>query len=166
MAPSSRKRKLAAAAELDSSIILESFWPFQLGVVANRVSQSIAKIIEQKFDLHIPEWRMLVALANHAPCSANDVADRTSMDRARVSRAQQRLVDLKLITVEDDPVDKRRVVLRLTNQGRQITEAIVPDALRTADWLIEALAAEDRRRLERILLKLLDRTEQLDIGEF
>ena len=166
MAPSSRKRKASAAADLDSSIILEAFWPFQLGVVANRVSQSIAKIIERKFDLHIPEWRMLVALANHAPCSANDVADQTSMDRARVSRAQQRLVDLKLITVTEDPADKRRVVLRLTEKGRQITNAIVPDALRTADWLIEALDANDRRRLEQILLKLLERTEELDIGEF
>ncbi|MGH7075748.1 MAG: MarR family winged helix-turn-helix transcriptional regulator, partial [Stellaceae bacterium] len=107
MASPNRKRKPSAEADLDSSIILESFWPFQLGVVANRVSQAIAKIIDQKFDLHVPEWRMRVALANPAPCSANEVGNRTSMDRARVSRAQQRLVDLKLITAEEDPVDKR-----------------------------------------------------------
>ncbi|MGH7074341.1 MAG: MarR family winged helix-turn-helix transcriptional regulator, partial [Stellaceae bacterium] len=98
-----------------------------------------------------------------APCSANEVGNRTSMDRARVSRAQQRLVDLKLITAEEDPVDKRRVVLRLTDEGGRITEALVPDALRTAQWLAEALEPAERRQLERILGKFLKRTEELDI---
>lgn len=163
MAAPNRKSKPAADSDLDSSVILESFWPFQLGVVANRVSQAIAKIIDQKFNLHVPEWRMLVALANHAPCSANEVGSRTSMDRARVSRAQQRLVDLKLITAEEDPLDKRRVVLRLTEEGVRITEAIVPDALRTAQWLADALEPSERRQLERILAKFLKRTEELDI---
>lgn len=161
-----RKRKPSVDRDLDSSLVLESFWPFQLGVVANRVSQSIANIIDEKFDLHIPEWRMLVSLANHAPCSANEVANRTSMDRGRVSRAQQRLVDLKLITVTDDPEDKRRVILRLTDRGRQILKGIVPDALNTAQWLLEALDKEDRLHLERILEKLLKRTTELDIREF
>jgi DNA-binding MarR family transcriptional regulator len=158
-----RKRKGVRETERDSSTILESFWPFQLGVVANRVSQAIAKIIDRKFDLHIPEWRMLVALVNHPPCSANEVGNRTSMDRARVSRAQQRLVDLKLITAVEDPADKRRVVLRLTEKGRQITEALVPNALKTAEWLAEVLDAGERRQLERILDKFLKRTEELDI---
>lgn len=161
MAISSRKRP-APPADDESVLLLEEFWPFQLGVVANRVSQTIAKIIDRKFDLHIPEWRMLVALANHAPCSANDVAQRTSMDRARISRAQQRLVDLKLITANEDPADKRRVVLRLTEQGRDITAALVPDAVRTGQALIEVLDADERRYLQRILAKLLKHTEGLD----
>jgi DNA-binding MarR family transcriptional regulator len=161
VATSSRKRR-APPANDESILLLEEFWPFQLGVVANRVSQTIAKIIDRKFDLHIPEWRMLVALANHAPCSANDVARRTSMDRARISRAQQRLVDLKLITAGEDPADKRRVVLRLTDQGRDITAALVPDAVRTEQALIEVLDADERRYLQRILAKLLEHTEGLD----
>jgi DNA-binding MarR family transcriptional regulator len=161
-----RRRKASPGADLDPITTLETFWPFRLGVVANRVSQSIARIIDRKFGLHIPEWRMLVALANHAPCSANEVATLTSMDRARVSRAQQRLVDLKLITAMEDPVDKRRVVLRLTDEGRRITAAIVPDALRTGDALLEVLDAEERRFLDRILEKLLSGTQGLTADEF
>jgi DNA-binding MarR family transcriptional regulator len=166
LASTARKRKISAHQEADSSTILESFWPFQLGVVANRVSHAIARIIDEKFDLHIPEWRMLVALANHSPCSANEVSNHTSMERGRVSRAQQRLLDLKLITVTEDPEDKRRVILRLTDKGRQITRAIVPDALRTAQWLLDALDAEERRQLQRILGKFLKRTEQLDMEDY
>jgi len=46
----------------DPQIRLDEFLPFRLAVVANQVSQKIAKIIEKDFQLHIPEWRILAIL--------------------------------------------------------------------------------------------------------
>jgi hypothetical protein len=76
---------------------LEDFIPYKLAVVANRVSQSIGHLFETQFNLQMPEWRILMALYAYGDLAFNEVVDRTSMDKARVSRAQRRLVDLNMI---------------------------------------------------------------------
>jgi len=98
----------------DPQIRLDEFLPFRLAVVANQVSQKIAKIIEKDFQLHIPEWRILATLSYHAPVSSQFLVTHTAMDPARVSRAQTRLTDLGLVSVRQDPDDKRRVLVSLT----------------------------------------------------
>ena len=54
MAPRAGKRTKAApeaTGDADSLLVLEDFMPFQLAVVANRVSAAIARIIEKHFGL-------------------------------------------------------------------------------------------------------------------
>ena len=145
----------------NSPFLLEDFMPFQLAVVANRVSAAIARIIEHEFGLQIPEWRMMVTLANHAPCSGQEVAERTAMDPARVSRAQQRLIDLGLATGVTDPRDRRRVMLDLTVRGHEIVERMVPEALATEQRLMSTLAPAERMALEAIMAKLFRQTSEI-----
>lgn len=144
--------------------VLEDFMPFQLAVVANRVSAAVARIIEKEHGLQIPEWRMMVTLANHAPCAAQEVAERTAMDPARVSRAQQRLIDLRLATGTTDPKDRRRVVLELTARGREIVSRMVPEALRIEERLMGSLDASERKALAAIMGKLYRETREIESG--
>ncbi len=142
--------------------LLEEFAPFQLAVVANRVSQAVAKIIERKFNLHIPEWRMMTVLAKYQPCSGLDLVQKTAMDPARVSRAQTRLLDLGLITAVQDPEDRRRLIISLTDNGTDIVRQLVPDAIRTEEYLFGTLTDGERRSFERVLSKLFDQTDALE----
>ena len=87
---------------------LEDFIPYKLAVVANRVSQSIGHLFETQFNLQMPEWRILMALYAYGDLVFNEVVERTSMDKARVSRANRRLIDLGLIGTIDDPKDGRK----------------------------------------------------------
>jgi len=150
------------SAEADNAFLLEEFAPFQLAVVANRVSAAIARVIDRKFNLHIPEWRMLTALAKYQPCSAQVVVEKTAMEPARVSRAQMRLVDLGMIDVRQDPGDRRRVIIELTEKGNDIVQQMVPDAMATEDFLYGVLTDEERQAFERGLAKLFEQTEQLE----
>jgi len=136
--------------------------PFQLAVVANRVSAAIARIIEREHGLQIPEWRMMVTLANHAPCSGQEVAERTAMDPARVSRAQQRLIDLGLATGITDPKDRRRVMLDLTARGHEIVKRMVPEALATERRLMATLEPAERQALETVMAKLYRETREIE----
>lgn len=145
--------------------VLEDFMPFQLAVVANRVSAAIARIIERETGLQIPEWRMMVTLANHAPCSAQEVAERTAMDPARVSRAQQRLIDLQLATGTTDARDRRRVVLELTERGRGVVQRMVPEALTTEARLMASLDPSERKALGAIMAKLYRETREIEGSE-
>ena len=146
------------------AFLLEAFPPFQLAVVANRVSQAIAKTIDRKFNLHIPEWRMVSALAKYQPCSGQTLVEKTAMEPARVSRAQMRLVDLGLIDVVQDPSDRRRVIISLTAKGMDLVEAMAPEAVKTAEFLFGALSEPERQAFETVLAKLFRQTVVLEKG--
>jgi len=159
------KNKTASRAIRDAAfqargplIDLGTYLPFKLAVVAGRVSHLVARSFEREFGLHIPEWRMLVALANHGASSALRVADLTSMDPARVNRAQSRLRELGLIATGDDPEDRRRVILSLTEAGLNVAHQIVQKALSIEKGLFASLDEGDRDRFDRILTHLFEET--------
>lgn len=140
---------------------LEEFVPYKLSVVANRVSQAVGRLFDTRFNLQIPEWRILMALFAYGDMAFYDVVERTSMDKARVSRAQRRLVDLDLASAAADPEDRRSVILSLTRKGRNICVAIAPEARRMEAWFLEVLTHQERRDFDVILDKLFARSQQL-----
>lgn len=140
---------------------LDDFIPYKLSVVANRVSQSIGRLFDEKYGLQIPEWRILMTLYECGNLVFNEVVERTSMDKARVSRAQKRLVDLKMITASSDPSDGRRIILNLTELGTQRCADILPDAAEREAWFLCALDNEEQRQLNTILDKLMARSKDL-----
>lgn len=139
---------------------LEDFIPFKLAVVANRVSQSIGHLFETRYGLQIPEWRILMALYAYGRQAFHEVVDRTSMDKARVSRAQRRLVDLGMIATAPDPDDGRRLLMAITDTGARLCAQILPEAAAREAWYLAALTDDEHRQLDLILDKLMVRSGQ------
>jgi DNA-binding MarR family transcriptional regulator len=140
---------------------LDDFIPYKLSVVANRVSQSVGKLFEAEFNIQMPEWRILMALYAYGSLVFNEVVDRTSMDKARVSRAQRRLADLGMIVTTDDPADKRKLILALTPRGRKMCTDILPKAAEREHWFLTVLTHAEHRQLDVILDKLMQRSQEL-----
>jgi DNA-binding MarR family transcriptional regulator len=166
-APAAKKRPLALSRlnvkrrALGPIGSLDDFIPHKLAVVANRVSQSVGHLFETQFNLQIPEWRILMALYAYGALIFNEVVDRTSMDKARVSRAQKRLVDLNMIKATDDPTDGRRLILALTPTGVKRCADILPEAAAREAWFLAALSDEEQKQLDVILDKLMARSQEL-----
>ncbi len=140
---------------------LEDFIPYKLSVVANRVSQSVGRLFETQFNIQIPEWRILMALYAYGDLVFNEVVDRTSMDKARVSRAQRRLVDLGMISTADDPTDGRKLILSLTRKGLKMCAEILPAAAERETWFLAVLDTHEHKALDVILDKLMKRSLEL-----
>ena len=140
---------------------LHEFIPYKFAVVANRLSQSIGSLFEERFGIQIPEWRILMALQAHGPTAPNEVVERTSMDKARVSRAQRRLAELDLVAVSEDPRDRRRQVLFLTRKGASLCRSIIPEARRMEAWFLSVLDARERAALDGTLSRLFARSQEL-----
>lgn len=62
---------------------LDTFLPYRLSVLANTVSSAFARLYADRFDLTIPEWRVMAVLGSQAPLSAGEVAARTAMDKGK-----------------------------------------------------------------------------------
>ena len=159
----SRRRRATATPNRSLGPIgrLEDFIPFKLSVVANRVSQSVGKLFESEFNIQIPEWRILMALYAYGNLVFNEVVDKTSMDKARVSRAQRRLADLAMIATANDPKDKRKLILALTATGRKMCADILPRAAERETWFLAVLDHREHHQLDVILDKLMSRSLEL-----
>lgn len=157
-APSPKPRTVRAPAAFD----LEAFLPFQLSVVANRLSQSVGRAISQRFSLQIPEWRIVVVLGKYGPLSALEIARKTSMDKARVSRAQHRLVDLGLANMHPAEDDRRRVIVSLEPEGQRIYSEMVPLALATARQLLASITPQRLEILQDIMGDLFASTADFE----
>lgn len=140
---------------------LAGFFPYQLSILQSAVSDSIAQLYAGKFNLSRQEWRVVATLGTRPSISAREVATYTSMDKMPVSRAISRLVKAGLITQSSSREDRRLIILELTQEGRDIYEAIVPLVLEREAFLLSALSDSEQTALTEIMNKLLLKTEEL-----
>ncbi|MDX1549997.1 MAG: MarR family winged helix-turn-helix transcriptional regulator [Lysobacter spongiicola] len=145
----------AAHAELD----LEHFLPYRLSVLSNRVSDAIARVYSERYDLGRTEWRVMAVLGRYPDLSANEVTQRTAMDKVAVSRAVGSLVESGRVVRQVDGEDRRRSVLRLSEEGTRLYDEIAPLALGFQQRLLGGMDAEERA----LLFRLLDRLDELEI---
>jgi DNA-binding MarR family transcriptional regulator len=138
-----------------SSLELETFLPYRLSVLSNRVSGRIARSYETRFGLTIPEWRVMAVLGRFPGLTAAEVADRTAMDKVQVSRAVARLQRSGRIEQRAVDGDRRAKHLSLSAAGKIDHGEIVPLAREMEQRLVVALSAAERSQLDQILDKLL-----------
>jgi DNA-binding MarR family transcriptional regulator len=148
-----------------NTLELEHFLPYRLSVLANTVSRSIARLYARRFDLGIPEWRVMAVLGRFGPMTANDICTRTAMDKVRVSRAVARLLRARRLTRRTEATDRRRARLELSALGARVYGEIVPLARAAEARLIEALTPTQRAQLSALVAALQTRAEAITAGE-
>jgi len=138
----------------DATLDLERFLPYRLSVLSNTVSEALAALYGERFNLSVTQWRVIAVLGRYPDLSAVEVAERTRMDKVAVSRAVAELIDSGRLDRQMDRLDRRRSVLNLSVEGRRVYEEIAPLALACEARLLSALSAKERDALEGILDKL------------
>ena len=141
------------------NLVLEDFLPFQLSRLSYSVTNSIATLYNNHFNLSIPEWRIIVVLGHTPGLSAIDVSKRTSMDKVAVSRALNKLIANKHVDRHFETADRRRSVLKLTEDGKHIHRRLTKVAVQIEQILTEELNEEEVSVINKIFEKLAKRTE-------
>lgn len=142
------------ATAVDPVLDLERFLPYRLSILSNTISQAIAGVYGDRFNLNVTQWRVIAVLGRYPDLSAVDVAERTKMDKVAISRAVNDLIAGGRLNRSIDKSDRRRSVLSLSEHGWEVYREIAPLALACEARLKSALTATEREALERILDKL------------
>jgi DNA-binding MarR family transcriptional regulator len=142
-------------------LLLEAFVPYRLAVTAHSVSRALSAIYTREFGLSIPEWRVMANLGRFGPLNAGELAERSSLDKPKVTRALQRLEARGLTERGVVATDRRQVRLTLTRRGRLMFRQIAALALDWETRLLSCLDDGERRKLDRILTKLTQRAEDM-----
>ncbi len=138
----------------DETLQLEGFLPYRLSVLTNRISSTLAQVYADQFNLTIPQWRVMAVLGERPGLSANEVVERTAMDKVAVSRAVAGLVKAGYVRKTMQVNDKRRSHLRLSARGRRVYTRIVPFALAYERRLTSSLTASEQKLFARLIDKI------------
>ncbi|NYZ62202.1 MarR family winged helix-turn-helix transcriptional regulator [Luteimonas deserti] len=137
-----------------ATLDLEHFLPYRLSVLTNLVSGGLAELYSERFGISVTEWRVIAVLGRYPGLSANNVAERTAMDKVAVSRAVARLLERDLLMREMHDSDRRRSVLELSEAGYAVYDVIVPLALEYQRNVLAPLDASERAQLVALMAKL------------
>lgn len=70
--------------------------------------------------LSLPQIRLLFVLAHRGPATINQIAERLHSGQSAASLLVDRLVQAHLAERTDDPADRRRAIVRLTEEGEAL----------------------------------------------
>ena len=141
-------------------LLLQDYLPYQLVIAANAVTRLISRAYEDRFGLSIPQWRLMSVLAE-GPLTQQAAVTKTAMDKVRVSRAAQELVERRLAVRLSNRVDRRSHSLELTAAGRRLFAEIAPLARAYEAALLAGLAPGEVATLKRLLGRLETAAGQL-----
>lgn len=145
----------------DKPLILENFLPYRLSLLSNTVSSSIAATYQDKFGINMAEWRIMAILAEYAGSSADEVCQRTQIEKSVVSRSVARLLKRHLLTRLFDEEDKRRSILSLSKTGAAVYDEVRPIAESFEKNLLSSLSRNEKQELNKLLLKLQSEAERI-----
>jgi len=155
--PSGEGAASAPRAELD----LNQFLPYRLNRLADQISQSLAELYAERYQLNVAQWRVLAWLSHCDDLTAKKVCAYTNMDKARVSRAIQALEERGLISRTPSPKDQRQHDLHLTVAGQALLAELVPEAQAWEAELVATLSAGEYRDLLNVMRKLERQLERI-----
>ncbi len=142
-------------------LLLEDFLPYRLAVLTHAVSRALAEVYGDRFGLSIPEWRIVANLGGFGPLYPGVLAERSSMDKPKVTRALQRLQASGLVTRTIDRADRRQARIALTRKGTQVFREVAALAAAWERDFLAPLSDSDRKSFDRILAKLTTRATAL-----
>ena len=141
---------------------LESFLPYRLSLLSNAISGAIAGVYGDKFAISMPEWRIMMILAEYPGVSADEVCRRTKIEKSVVSRAVARLLNRHLISRDRDEQDKRRSRLQLSETGLTVYDEVMPIARNYEAKLLSNLTGEELKIFNGIIDKLTDEATRFE----
>ena len=141
---------------------LESFLPYRLSLLSNAVSGAIAAVYGDKFAISMPEWRIMMILAEYPDVSADEVCRRTKIEKSVVSRAVARLLKRHFINREIDEDDRRRSILRLSETGLSVYDEVMPIARDYEAKLLSGLTTEEMETFNAMIDKLLEKASRIE----
>lgn len=156
---------LPAAGESASRLALEDFLPYRLSVLSNTISASIAAVYAERFELTIPEWRVMAVVGRQPGLSAIEVAEATMMDKVAVSRAVAKLLKTGRLEREFADQDRRRSILALSAAGNRVHAEVAQLALAYEAKLLSGLDDATVHTLSELLDKLMQQARALRPAE-
>ena len=127
----------------------------QVGFLLRKANQRHLAIFARAIpDLTPPQFAALAKLAEAGETSQNQLGQSIAMDAATVKGVIDRLKARGLVELANHESDRRRLIVSLTTQGREMVEALTALAREITEETLSPLTPRESATLARLLVKL------------
>lgn len=158
-----RPAATAAGEQPDSTgqVDITSLLSYRILLLSSTLARWASREYLKRFELKLPEWRILSIVGARGPVSVNEVAETLSIDKAWISRTVPKLVKMGYLKTRADAVDRRRTILEATKHGVTLHEEMSRVSLARQQRLVRPLKVAERVEFERLLRVLQKEAESL-----
>ncbi|VVD74513.1 MarR family transcriptional regulator [Pandoraea pneumonica] len=131
----------------------------QIGHLLRRAYQRHVAIFQDAIpdsDLTAAQFVALCTVKEKQSCSLNDIVKTTAIDQATIRGVVERLKARKLIEVNADPNDGRKLLVQATEDGLALINRTVPFAKEVTERTYGTLNPGERVALLFLLRKMMD----------
>jgi DNA-binding MarR family transcriptional regulator len=121
-----------------------------LAQMAHEARAAVSPVLA-RHGLHRSQYALLASLEEFGPSSQAELGERTGLDRSDVVRWLDDLATRGLVAREQDPADRRRNVISVTDRGRRTLITVGRDLENAQDHVLKRLLPRERKDLIRLL---------------
>ena len=121
---------------------------------ATLIQRHVTRPALEPHELGVPEWRLLAFLHENGRSVSGEIASRTWMDKAQISRVLEALIERGLVRRDADPQHRQRLLVELTAKGKRLHALAFEATRKLQSELLLALSPSERKGLFSALKKL------------
>lgn len=140
------------------------FIMYRIGWAYLSLAQQSAALLEKHVGLTNRQWWILAEMVASNPETASEIARRTGVDKALVSRNLQALSDKGLVDWSVKPGDRRAKVLTLTDAGRERHRRAREIMETRNSFVLRDIDEADVERAVDVLHRLISASEETDLA--
>ena len=128
----------------------------QVGFILRKANQRHTAIFAGLIpgDLTPMQFAAMARLGELGECSQNRLGRLIAIDAATIKGVVDRLVARNLVATRSDPSDRRRTIVALSAEGRELSVSALEAAGKITEATLEPLNGQERRSLLALLSKI------------
>ncbi|CAM4069688.1 MarR family winged helix-turn-helix transcriptional regulator [Deinococcus marmoris] len=145
--------------------------PMLTGLLLDRLGNAFARHIEQTYSdegINSSNWDLLLTLLRSAPpqgLTHTELSELTAISGPSMTNRVTRLLDKGLVERVVSEKDRRSALVRLTPQGRELVERLLPQHIQREQQALSVLSDEELTILTGIAMKLVGHLEVGTAGQ-
>lgn len=117
--------------------------------------------IRKKYDLRKVELDMLYFLDYFQEArTAKDIAKMRQVSKAHISSAVENLVERQLLETREDPEDRRRMLLELTEAGGEIVKEVALIRKRMTEIVYDGITDQEKQVMQQAAKKMMQNMQK------
>lgn len=141
--------------EQGTGLTVDDFLTTMLSQLVNALRRTVTQPYAERFDLTVPEWRLLALLAHAGELPFAELVVQSTSDKALVSRTLRLLEQRGLVRLSNaGNTPRKKLFCSITSAGMALHDQVIPLARRHQAAVLRLLDIGEREALYRALRKL------------
>ncbi len=129
------------------------------------VGVSARSLADVEDTVTLTQFRTLVVLDSHGVINLNRLADLLAVNSSTAMRMIDRLLVAELVTRQENPANRREVLLDLTDEGRRLVQQVSDSRRAEIARIVKAMPAGERSELVNALRAFADAAGEPEAAE-